>query len=458
MKNKITSSINVHNVHNEFRKMPMTILGRMPLILFLLTIFHALYDECAAEPIIINGKMVPDLIGQPVSHIRIINGNGECIPFQVDECTEEGEYFCDKGKNPNSDSANGILDPYDEIVFLKNDCDECSRKSTEHLDDKKNRPIHELHIDMNGSCRKIYCTVDSTMALSEKKYITYNHEDEYLQTNRYYAQFGKDRFYFRRAGIIDPKGNSWIHLTRELRVEIMLKALWGLLPIHYTEESMVCYVQRFKVGPVRLIRRGDFHLNIGLGVRGSRAAVNQICYPELVQVPVKVHVPFRLGTLFKEAWIEVTPVIDSAGIPFSFLIPNCEYVERTDDTVRCDTLIPCRPDKNYFAVMKDRLGIGWVLTTTIDSSLTKESGYVARKPSSRNGPAEYGYRLQLRDLPGGYYAITNWVMFTEQSQRQLKQTFNAITHPVTIKCENNSAVNLIKGSEVGKEKKNRKES
>ena len=94
-----------------------------------------------------------------------------------------------------------------------------------------------------------------------------------------------------------------------MRVKIYLRALWGLLPITYSENNIVCEVKRFKVGPIRLIRRGDFHLNLGLWMKGSHAAVNQLCYPDMVKVPVYVHVPIRFNSFFSRAYIEMTPVI-----------------------------------------------------------------------------------------------------------------------------------------------------
>jgi hypothetical protein len=405
---------------------------------------------CFAEPIIIKGSMVPDLLGLPLSELRVCSGDGRCIPFQVDECTADGEYICNQGKDPNSNSGNGLLDDQDEIVFLRKDCDFCPDTLSDYPASVggKNVIVHTLIINEHEKCRRIYCTNDTGIHLSDKKYIYYDHEKQYLETTHYYAQFGKDQFHFLRAGLLNSGNNTWVHLCRELRVELMLKAFWGLLPIHYTENNLVCYVRRYKVGPVRLIRRGDFHLRIGLGVKGSRAAVNQICYPELVQVPVNVHVPFRLGTLFKEAWMEMAPIIDSAGIPFSFSIPECGYSRLPSDTGIVDTLIPCNPDNNLFTIIRDNLGIGWVLTTNIPHKMTDGSGFISRKPSPRGSPAEYGFRLQLKDLPSGYYLLTIWVLFTEQSQPALDRTFEAITHPAMIDNGKKTATNRIYASVI----------
>ena len=56
-----------------------------------------------AEPIVLNGAMVPDLIGAKVASLRLVNCNGESIPFQIDEITAGGEYVCPQGEAPNAD-------------------------------------------------------------------------------------------------------------------------------------------------------------------------------------------------------------------------------------------------------------------------------------------------------------------------------------------------------------------
>jgi hypothetical protein len=253
-----------------------------------------------------------------------------------------------------------------------------------------------------------------------------------LRTPRYYAQFSSNRFHFIRAGITDSTGRKWIRLTRELRVEIFLKALWGMLPIRYTEDNLVCYVKRYKVGPVRCIRRGDFHLRLGLGIRGSHASVNQCCYPQMVCVPVYVHIPIKFKRLFNEAWMEMTPVIDTAGAAFFFNVPDCNFREPLRTPEQNDTLVLCRPAGRLFTVGDGSDGYGWLLTTNIPDSSMTGSGFVVRRTLQRTGIAACGFRLELRDVARGRYTITNQVLFSPGPQQDIAAACDDVVAPCTV--------------------------
>ncbi len=396
-----------------------------------------LFRFLAAEPVVIRGSQLPSLLGTPITHFRMCDASGRAIPFQIDELTSEGEYVCDQGNEPNADSGNGILDELDEIVFMREDCSECA--TDDHLlPPCENRSFLPVRTGGDGkACRIAYCTGDTSITLLTVGYITYDHSTQSLQTPRYFARFGTDRFHFTSAGIMDGKGPALIRLTRELRIEISLKAIWGLLPLKFTEDNLVCFVKRYKCGPVRLIRRGDFHLRIGLGIKGSRAAVNQICYPDMVQVPVSVHLPVRFRNFFREAFIEMSPVIDSAGIPFTISVPECRIAENVSGKEPVDHLTPCAPEGKMFTFLNQKhLGYGWLLQSDLPGP-SEGSGFVFRRPSSRGGYAEFGYRLTLRDIPRGRYAITNWVLFSSGSPGTLEAVRDAIEKPATVETGGN---------------------
>ena len=379
-----------------------------------------------AEPIIIKGEMVPEFLGMPINTLRLCTGAGEAVPFQIDEITESGEYVCAEGDAPNTDSGNGILDKQDEIVFLWEDC------SSDTGFGSGIGVWRSIELVRKEKRRRIYITNDTTVPVSKRQYIHYNHSGQMIRTPYFYARFGKDRFHFTSAGVNDPVSGGYIDLTNELRIEILLRALWGLLPIRYSEENVVCLVKRYKSGPIRLIRRGDFHLNLGLGIKGSRAAVNQICYPQIVKVPVFVHVPVRFKSFFSEAYIEMTPVVRSGTQGFSFRVPQVSFSEMISGTVKKDTMIAVLPNNEFMSVSDGIRGFGWVLQASIPDTLLEGSAFLFRSPSQRSGEAECGFRLTLRDLPRGYYEITNWVLFSRRSYEQLRADFEAIKNPVFI--------------------------
>jgi hypothetical protein len=372
------------------------------------------YATVYGGPIVINGTMIPDFIGTAVSSVRVINDRGSAVPFQIDEKTNDGEYICPEGKRPNTNSANGRFDPQDEIVFLWEDGDSCG--TGENICDKVVEDPAKIPVTIaQGSVmRRVWIAADSSLPLSTVSYCAYDPRGEYLQTPYYYAQFAHNRFHFTRAGVMNFESGDFIDLTKELRVEMVFKILWGLIPVRFTEESIVCHVQRYKAGPVRLIRRGDFYINLGFGIKGSRAVVYQMCYPDVVKVPVMVTVPVRFRSVCSDAYIEMTPVIrkEVAEKCFHFTVPKAGYsCELSSGRARVDTLIRILPEKGY-VISDGRQGYGWIARVGVDSSLLSGSGLIMRRPSKRGGIAECGFKLTVWDLPKGKYDVVNWVLFS----------------------------------------------
>ncbi len=410
--------------------------------IFFLLILNAF---AAAEPVVINGAMFPELIGTPVSSLRLINSKGISVPFQIDEVTDSGEYVCPQGECPNDKQADGKFDKQDELVFLWEDADTGAGGVGKNANDTTVQGTALMTISHGSENRRLWIVNDPAIPLSAKSYCAYDHAEQYLRTPFYYAQFCRDRFHFTRAGTMDFENGSYLDLTKELRVEIVFKLLWGLIPIRYTEKSIVCHVKRYKAGPVRLIRRGDFYLKLGLGFKGSCAIVYQMCYPQVVKVPVNVNLPVRFKSFFSDAYIEMTPVIrrEVADKGFHFLVPGIGYSCDLSSGRTCiDTLIRTMPDKGY-TVSNGRQGYGWIMRVEADSSLLSGSGYIVRRPSKRGGMADCGFRLTVRDLPKGNYAITNWVFFSKHPAASAGCDLLTILEPAVISTSSGTSLNLL---------------
>jgi len=408
-------------------------------LLFAFAAFHVVTAQ--AEPVVVKGAWIPQLLNRKISEIRVANAEGTVIPFQIDEVTPEGEYVLSEGKDPNADAGNGVLDSNDEILFMREDAGCCGN-------DSLNVALHEMsgvswmpvYLKSDEGISVVYIGSASSLQCSDKRYIAYDHSIQEISTPFYFARFAPDRFHFLRAGIIDEKGRRCA-LTRELRVEIALKALWGLLPIHYTEDNLVCYVKRYKAGPIRCIRRGDFHLRLGLGLKGSRAAVNQICYPRMVSVPVKVHIPVKFSRFFSDAWMEMTPVIDTAGQSFAFRVPECGIEHSFEASSFIDTLYQCMPVRKFFTVTDGNAGYGWYLDTDMPDSAMKGSGFVVRPTLQRQGIALCGFRLIIREVQKGRYTVTNRVFFPGERENCAAVKRHLLTSPCRVITASCSEIN-----------------
>ena len=229
------------------------------------------------EPVVIKAAAMPALLGAPISRLRLVTGRGTAVPFQIDELTIGGEYVCASGLFPNADSGAGILAKQDEIVFLWEDADTAAGFLPENGTGITAGRRAEIAVSHRSGdrrvVRRLWLVDDPQIAPSPVRYLSYNDSSRYLRTPYYHARFGRDRFHFVSAGFGAGTEGAGRDSTNELRVEIEFRTLWGLLPIKYNEESIVCRVARYKAGPIRLIRRGYFYLKLGFGLKGSRAAV-----------------------------------------------------------------------------------------------------------------------------------------------------------------------------------------
>ena len=401
--------------------------GLLPALWFVLLVPRLL----SAEPIVLTGKMVPALLGKTIAGLRVTGRAGACIPFQIDQVVND-DYVCPSGKEPNTGS--GILDTCDEIVFLWEDADTVEPKGP------AGTGSGVLVRISHGIESRYVCLVDNAaLPRSTVSYIDYDDAAQLVTTPYYYATFGRNRFHFTRAGVMDFASDKFVNVTNELRIKIFLRALWGLLPISYTENSMVCFVKRYKAGPIRLIRRGDFHLNLGFFIQGSRAAVNQICYPQLVRVPVYVNLPFRFKTLFSEAYIEMTPVIRQEADDFSFRVTSHGLCFPMGRNQHIDTLVALNPNRTCMIMSNATLGYGWLLDAAMAPELISGSGYCIKIPSDRDGAGQCGFRLGVRDLPKGYYLIGNWVLFSKDGAAGLPDACDRLSNMAAVAVEGNPA-------------------
>ena len=396
-------------------------------------LLSSLVFSVLAEPVVLKGGDLPRALGKPVSELRVLGLGGNAIPFQVDEVTQAGEYVLPMGERPNAAEGDGKLGERDEIVFLFEDADVFSGGRPD-----SNLAGGDVVVLSRGAQRRAAVVIaDKSLPLSPKRYIQYDHAAQRIATPFYYAEFAKNRFHFVKAGVADFKTGGYIDLTNELRVAIHLRTLFGLVPVNYTEDNIVCFARRYKAGPVRLIRRGDFHLNLGLGVKGSKAAVNQICYPQAVKVPVYVNLPVRFRALFSQAYIEMTPVVRGDGKHFNLTIPSEKLVFSLQGG-KTDSLHGAAPAGKLFALRHGNMGYGWLLNTTMPKAHLGGSGFVMRRPPSpgRKGIAECGFRLTVRDVPKGSYDITNWVLFSGGAEGDIERLGESISKPLKVEILN----------------------
>ncbi len=400
------------------------------------------------EPIVITGALLPMLCGKPLHTIRVLDSDNKPIPFQIDEISPEGEYICDKGESPNTNLSNGILDSRDEIAFLTNNLlpvDSLAQKR----DYKKNAATSDIFVEASNKRTYLIRIVSkSTFPLSSDHTITYDPVKDLVETPWYFAQFDKGKFHFLQAGIKSSGSEHYQNIAGLLHVNIFFKTLIGNFKFQLNQDNLDCPVKRYKIGQIRLIKRGDFSLHLSFLFRVSKAAVNQICYAQMVCVPVSLHAPIRFKSFFSEAYIEMAPAITQAGDGFTYAIPSihASFVVGAKKTPA--HVIKTNPNHVAATFFKDSLGYTWYLDAGIDSIFLRESSFFLRRSGLASNQTECGYKLSINDLPIGRYPIVNWIFFAH-SNEDLAESIRPLSVPATIYANGIKETNGLIRARIG---------
>jgi hypothetical protein len=388
-----------------------------------------------SPPVVLTGRMVAPLLGRPLTHIHVVDVRGRPLVYQIDEVNAKGAYVCDRGPQPNGHTGNGVLDARDEIVFLRDGATPCRSDTAYTAPCSSGVPVR-WHTDDTAShgCAFVCATRQVNTAPRRHSPLSYDAQHDVIETPYYRADFARRRFHFERAGVKGPGASSYTMLAGPLRIRITIELLWGAIPVTYTEDNLLCTVTRYKCGPVRLIRRGNLSLKVAPGLRANRAAVNQICYPAMVRVPVYARLPVRLGIFSSNAYIEMTPEITPPhGARMRFHIPAHGVSLSLDTTaVPADTQVALAPYGTMWSVHDGAQGFGWLLHSSIDADPAHDkSRFILRRGADKHRP-HCGYRLQLTELSSGTYLITNWVFFSHQGPRAYPSIARGLLQPDTL--------------------------
>lgn len=110
------------------------------------------------HPVVIKGKEVPELIGQPVGDISVMvvrGGRMQPIPFQIDEMDQKGWVYLPDVSPNKLEGTYGKIDPVDELLFMYRDTGYEPYVPTQH-GEVKGRILKELAFEYQGKAHYAY--------------------------------------------------------------------------------------------------------------------------------------------------------------------------------------------------------------------------------------------------------------------------------------------------------------
>lgn len=243
------------------------------------------------------------LRGTPIVRVGVVairDGTVVPIPFQVDERRGKRLALPD-GPEPSTDDLPEALDGEDLLVFMA--CDAGTRGTPAALSAGLERAglttWRELRLGdpLDGHEAYVYLVVADRPPRSPRRYVTYDAEHDIVHTADYRVGcVGALPSYFALS-LSQPLSGNLLDGVR-LRADATVRG--NLVHWTRTERDGKHRLEAWKVGPVRVIRRSQHSVRLGLGIYITGGLAHTFFYAQHVFAPGSMKLPFSPQLLFAE--------------------------------------------------------------------------------------------------------------------------------------------------------------
>jgi hypothetical protein len=274
-----------------------------------------------ADAVVLKGEEVPEFAGVKEDQIRVFankTGRLEPIPYQMDERNQWGEFVVVKGARVVLDNDDGALDENDEIVFLTRDI---GMKTPKDQWPKGYKAAYEVEVTDPLTSVKAYAYVmayESASAAptpSPVDYVSFEPKGYWgvVHATNYELGFvkvfsGLDYDVLTVTPAAGGSGVDWfdmlkVRVTQNIRRWITL----GFSPrLDKTEKNFLVKTYGYKDGPVRLVRVMKNNLQLLWKLPAPGATVNSVFYPEWIEWPVPINLPFKPSLAFRDIDLSIS--------------------------------------------------------------------------------------------------------------------------------------------------------
>ncbi|MFQ5458761.1 MAG: hypothetical protein ACE5FC_09985 [Myxococcota bacterium] len=267
----------------------------------------AAYFSRHADPVVIKGEQLPSFLESTEGMMRVFAKRGgklQPIPYQMDERNQWGEFVLHKGKRVVPDEDKGQYDENDELVFLTRDLGEKAAKSEWPSGAKE---AFEVEVTDPLTSDKAYAYVvlyESEAAApppSTVDYVTYTEQGEGLIRAMNY-EIGwlktKSGLDYNHLVVTKEAGGDDVNHFDRLKIRVLQNIrrflTLGLSPrLDRTEENFLVKLYGYRDGPVRALRVSKVNLQLVWKLPAPGATVNYVFYPEWMEIPVPINLPFK---------------------------------------------------------------------------------------------------------------------------------------------------------------------
>ncbi len=260
-----------------------------------------------ADPVVIKGEQLPAFLGSTEDRMRVFakrDGKLRPIPYQMDERNQWGEFVLHDGKRVVPDEDDGAYDENDELVFLTRDLGAKAPKGEWPTGTKEAFEVEvtdPLTSDKAYAYVMLYETASAAPAPSTVDYVRYeekgggliratNYEIGWLKSSS-----GLD---YNHLLVTKEAGGDDVNHFDKLKIRVIQNIrrflTLGLSPrLDRTEQNFLVKVYGYRDGPVRVLRVMKVNLQLVWKLPAPGATVNYVFYPEWMEIPVPINLPFK---------------------------------------------------------------------------------------------------------------------------------------------------------------------
>jgi hypothetical protein len=296
----------------------------------------------SADPVIITGDALPQLIGKHIDNIRVFSfrdGVMVPIPFQIDQRDSTGCWVWDviyrqpfqfdtedpsaitlrkpfshgPGTVDDEDPAGkSLLDANDELVLMASDLGDFNPSP---YSDSKAAMMLQVEISDTANGTHGWATIagyqDSPPPRSGTRYMEYDTDDRTVRSPIYHFHYSD-----KHAALIQDLEVYDTPIIDRIRIkgEITLDLPFTDGTIGFDEETILGYTEGYIAGPVRIIKRNIAHLSILGGLLNTpEVTCDLFYYAQHAEIPVCLSIRFPV----KQVSMALTA--DYQGSPFNNL-------------------------------------------------------------------------------------------------------------------------------------------
>jgi len=350
----------------------------------------------------VSGDRFAELAGRTASQIRAWawhGGQRRAVPFQLDECGEDGRVIVGTRERP---AAAARLGPRALVLARSEDAGEPPPPGF------RSQGVFAVEVlDAAQSRRWLYLGPDDgTLELSTVDEVDYDPGRDRIEAERYTLGFERPQVgYF---SIADGKGHDRGNILDRLKARVVAQVLWGLVSFRRNEDQVSEIVLGYRDGPLRAVRRARLEVEIGWGMPSPVIIADDYFYADHAEGPISISIPFALAYLFGD--LDVKIYLDFRDLDGFELLSEglggrtIRVGEETSSGAARTTWFLLRKDGTAF-LHRLRLGAG---LESVEPTLYYVYDATAADPpeSVRGERPGVGYRLTgWRTVPRGRYEI-----------------------------------------------------